>query len=43
MANMVTGSVADKVEPKIRHSRRVNLRPSSPRKDQIYTSTLTKG
>jgi len=35
MAKIVTGSVADRVEPKIRHSRRVNLRPSNPRNDQM--------
>ena len=40
MAKIVTGSVALRVEPKIRHSSRVNLRPSSPRKDQMYTRTL---
>jgi len=31
---MVTGSVAESVDPKMRHSRRVNLRPSRPVKDQ---------
>lgn len=40
IARMVTGSVAERVEPNMRHSRRVNFSPSSPRKDQIYTSTL---
>lgn len=40
MARMVTGSVAERVEPKMRHSRRVNFSPSRPRKDQIYTRTL---
>lgn len=35
MARMVTGSVAERVEPKMRHSRSVNLRPSSPRNDQM--------
>ena len=40
MARIVTGSVADRVEPKIKHSSRLNLRPSRPRKDQMYTSTL---
>ena len=40
MAKMVTGSVAERVDPKMRHSRRVNFNPSRPRKDQMYTSTL---
>ena len=35
MARMVTGSVADNVDPKMRHSSRVNFRPSKPRNDQI--------
>lgn len=40
MARMVTGSVADRVDPKIRHSRRVISILSRPRKEYIYTSTL---
>lgn len=34
MERIVTGSVAESVEPKMRHSRSVNLRPSRPVKDQ---------
>ena len=40
IARMVTGSVALSVEPKMRHSSKVNFRPSRPRKDHIYTRTL---
>jgi hypothetical protein len=40
MARMVTGSVADSVDPKMRHSRSVNRSPSSPNSDQTYTRTL---
>lgn len=40
IARMVTGSVADSVDPKMRHSRRVNRSPSRPNSDQTYTRTL---
>jgi hypothetical protein len=40
MAKMVTGSVADKVVPNMRHSSRVRSRDSISSKDQMYTSTL---
>lgn len=35
IARIVTGSVADKVDPNMRHSSRLNLSPSNPRNDQI--------
>jgi hypothetical protein len=35
MARIVTGSVADRVDPKIRHSRSENLSPSKGRSDQM--------
>lgn len=34
MARMVTGSVAESVEPKMRHSSNVNRNPSRPNNDQ---------
>ena len=36
---MVTGSVALRVEPKMRHSSSESCRDSRPRNDQIYTRT----
>ncbi len=43
MAKIVTGSVADKVAPNVRHSSRVSpSRDSISSKDQMYTSTLRK-
>ena len=35
IARMVTGSVAESVDPKMRHSRRVKERDSKPRKEYI--------
>ena len=40
MARIVTGSVAESVEPKIRHSTRVNPNDSSPSEDHMNTITL---
>jgi hypothetical protein len=40
IAKIVTGSVAESVDPKIRHSSNPKLRSSRPRKDQMYTRTL---
>jgi hypothetical protein len=40
IAKIVTGSVAESVDPKIRHSSNPRLRSSRPRKDQMYTRTL---
>jgi len=40
MAKIVTGSVADRVVPNVRHSSRVRSRDSMSSKDQMYTSTL---
>jgi len=40
MARIVTGSVAESVDPKMRHSSKVNFSPSRPRNDQMYTRTL---
>ena len=42
MAKMVTGSVADRVVPNVRHSSRVRSRDSMSSKDQMYTSTLKR-
>jgi hypothetical protein len=40
IAKMVTGSVAESVDPNIKHSSSPRLRSSRPRKDQMYTRTL---
>ena len=40
MARMVTGSVAERVDPNVRHSIRVNPRDSSPSDDQMNTIIL---
>ena len=40
IARIVTGSVADKVEPKMRHSMSVTSSDSRPRKEYMYTKTL---
>jgi hypothetical protein len=40
MARIVTGSVAESVDPKMRHSKSVNRNPSRPNSDQTYTRTL---
>ena len=39
IARIVTGSVADRVEPKIKHSSRPSWRDSRPRREYKYTST----
>lgn len=44
IARIVTGSVADRVEPNIRHSISVSLsKDSMPKNFQMYTSTLFWG
>ena len=40
IANMVTGSVADRVDPKVRHSIKLKFNDSSPNCDQMNTITL---
>lgn len=40
MANIVTGSVADSVEPKIKHSSNVISNDSMPKKEYMYTRIL---
>lgn len=40
MARMVTGSVAESVDPNARHSTIPSSSPSSPKNEYMYTSTL---
>ena len=40
IANMVTGSVADRVDPKVRHSIKLKFSDSNPNCDQMNTITL---
>jgi len=40
MARTVTGSVADNVDPKMKHSRRLRWMFSSPRMEYTYTNKL---
>lgn len=40
IARIVTGSVADRVDPKMRHSIKLNPRDSSPSDDQMNTINL---
>ena len=40
MASIVTGSVADSVEPKIKHSSNVISNDSMPKKEYMYTRIL---
>jgi hypothetical protein len=41
MARIVTGSVADRVAPNVRHSSRESSKDSMPRIDHMYTNTLS--
>lgn len=42
MARIVTGSVAERVDPKRRHSTMVRERPSRPNREYRYTITLSR-